>query len=137
MSELTAYEHKELKSEISALVALVVEDEWLLRADLASELEKSGWKVLEASTGERALQQLQAGEPVHLLITDIRLAGNLSGWDVAEAFRLVKPDLPIIYMSGNFVDMSRKVAGSVFLGKPCAPAKILETSRDLLQTDRS
>ncbi len=109
MSELTAYEHKGPKSEISALVALVVEDEWLLRADLASELEKSGWKVLEASTGERAFQQLQAGEPVHLLITDIRLAGNLSGWDVAEAFRLVKPDLPVIYMSGcRYVAESRR-----------------------------
>jgi CheY-like chemotaxis protein len=113
---------------------MIVEDEWILRADIAFELDKAGWSVVEASSGEAALGQLYGGAPIDLLITDIRLAGSLSGWDVAEAFRAVKPEIPIIYTSGNSVDKARKVVGSVFLSKPCASGAILETSRALIQS---
>lgn len=62
-------------------VVLVVEDEWLIRDEIVSWLRQAGWEVLEASTGEGAVG------PIDVLITDIQLAGYLSGWDVAGAFR--------------------------------------------------
>ena len=52
--------------------------------------------------------------------------GALSGWDVAEQFRAVRLGMPIIYTSGNLVDRSRGVAGSLFFDKPYRPVAIIE-----------
>jgi CheY-like chemotaxis protein len=107
----------------SSVVVLVVEDEWLLRHEIVDHLKDAGWDVLEASTGEDAVSFLETEQHVDVLVTDIQLAGNLNGWDVAEAFRASRPDIPVIYASGNSADPSRAVANSRFFAKP---ANVLE-----------
>lgn len=99
-------------------LALIVEDEWLVRLEFAEALEAAGWTVAETNSGEDALALLRKGERFHLLITDIRLHGPMTGWDVAEAFRLANPDIGIVYASGNPALEERQVAGSAFIGKP-------------------
>ena len=99
-------------------VALVVEDEWLVRDVITAALRSAGWEVLETGTGEDAIALMRAGHCIDLVFTDIQLAGVLGGWDVAEQCRAVQSDLPIIYASGNSVDRSRRVAGS----RRCASA---------------
>jgi DNA-binding response OmpR family regulator len=96
-----------------ATVVLLVEDEGIVRTALAVELEAAGWTVVEAATGEAALA---IGRKQHcdMLISDIHLGGYLSGWEVAEGLRAVKPGIPVIYMSGKSVEKSRMVPGSVF-----------------------
>ena len=64
-----------------------------------TDLRQEGWRVLEAATGVGALQALHETEKVDLLITDISLADALTGWDVAEAFRISHPEVPVIYAS--------------------------------------
>ena len=68
-----------------------------------------------------------------VLVTDIQLAGYLSGWEVAEGFRAATPDIPVVYMSGKAVDKSRMVPGSVFLSKPFAPQDVLAAARETMQ----
>ena len=101
---------------------LVVEDEGLLRLELAEELTAAGWLVREAGTGEEALRllaQFQArGEKLDFLVTDIRLPGAVDGWQVAEACRQAWPGLPVIYVSANPIVENRRVGGSAFLSKP-------------------
>src|SRR3954447_14689209 len=82
---------------------LIVEDEGLLRWEMASELRDAGWTVIEAGSGEEALAHLRAAPwiDVDIVITDIHLGGQLSGWDVAEALRARKPTIPVIYASSN------------------------------------
>lgn len=107
---------------------LVVEDEWLLRHDIAKAFRRAGWEVLEASTGEGALRLLQAaGHRINAVITDIQLAGYLSGWDVADAVRRARPDIPIVYATGITVDRRRQVSDSFFFSKPYRVADVLET----------
>jgi CheY-like chemotaxis protein len=113
---------------------LVVEDEWLVLADLAAELTQAGWNVIEARTGEGAVEELRNGHRINLLVTDIQLAGHVSGWEVAEIARTIEPDLPVIYASGNPANEARKVAGSVFLSKPCQGSKIAKLGRELVGT---
>src|SRR4029077_1691413 len=100
-----------------ARVALVVEDEWIVRNNIVNELRESGWTVVETATGEEALVLL-ADREVDVVLTDIQLAGPMTGWDVAHAARTAKPDLPIIYASANVPDPLRRVEGSLFFGKP-------------------
>jgi CheY-like chemotaxis protein len=105
---------------------LVVEDEWLLRMELAEELGEAGWRVMEAASGEDALRKLASAGKVDFLVTDIRLAGAVNGWDVAEAARRRDPCLPVIYVSANPVDESHRVLDSLFLGKPVDVRQLLE-----------
>lgn len=114
-------------------VILVVEDDWLLRQAMTSEMRSAGWQVLEASTGEAALTLPGTTGHVDLLVTDIRLAGELSGWDVAQGFRSRFSDLPIIYVSGNSPDSARMVPHSTFLSKPWAPAELMRACRRALE----
>ena len=107
-------------------VVLVVEDEWAVRCLIAQQLRDGGWDVLQATTAEDAIKCLQRGDRVDIVFTDIQLAGVLNGWDVAEQFRAVRADMPIIYTSGNSVDRSRRVVGGMFFDKPYRPTAIVE-----------
>lgn len=112
-------------------VVLVVEDDWLLRQAMVIEMRNAGWQVLEASTGEAALS-LPEMSTIDLVVTDIRLAGEMTGWDVAQGLRSRFSDLPVVYVSGNDVENDRMVSHSVFLGKPCTPDDLMRACRRAL-----
>ena len=120
----------------SKLTGLVVEDEWLLRLELAEELATAGWQVREAGSGEEALQLMDQikseGGPIDFLITDIRLGGPANGWDVAEACRKIWPGIPVIYVSATPVVEKRRVEGSAFLSKPVEVEHLIAACRRLL-----
>jgi len=118
-----------------ARVALVVEDDWLLRQSLVDDLTEEGWTVLEAESGETAFELLSEDCGISLLVTDIRLGGRLNGWDVAEAMREKDAKLAVIYVSANSALSSRQVEGSIFLSKPYMPSKLLEACRALCGGD--
>lgn len=120
-----------MHAEAENLTILVVEDEWLLRLEIVNELQNEGWTVLESSTAEDALGLIDEGKKIDLLITDIRLAGTLTGWDVAEGWRKANQKLPVIYTSGNTINETRRVPNSVFLSKPCRISEIVEVSKRL------
>jgi DNA-binding response OmpR family regulator len=115
---------------------LVVEDEGLLRLELADELSAAGWDIREAGTGEEALkllaQVVARKERFDFLVTDIRLGGAVDGWEVAEACRRAWPGLPVIYVSANPIAEHRKVPGSIFLSKPVDIDGLIVASRALL-----
>jgi CheY-like chemotaxis protein len=108
---------------------LVVEDDWLVRSSIAEYLHKAGFTVLEAHNGEAAFEVLEHGDPVDIVFTDIRLRGEHSGWDVAEAFRVRRPGVYIIYTSGHTIVPPREVSGSMYFNKPYRPEDILRACR--------
>jgi CheY-like chemotaxis protein len=85
--------------------------------------------VLESGTGEGAITLLNAHPQVDVLFTDIQLAGYLSGWDVAEAFREKRLNGLVLYASGNSIDARRQVPGSRFFRKPYTSAAIIDACR--------
>lgn len=105
---------------------LVVEDEALVRELIVLELEDAGYAVAEAEDGPTAIRLLETQEDIALLFTDIRLPGGLTGWDIAEKARALRPGLPVIYTTGFSRDELRLVAGAHFLKKPYRPAAVLE-----------
>jgi CheY-like chemotaxis protein len=120
----------------SQVTGLVVEDEWLLRLELAEELAMAGWQVREAGSGEEALKLLdqiraESGH-VDFLVTDIRLGGPVDGWEVAEACRKLWPGLPVIYVSANPIAEKRRTEGSAFFSKPVEVEQLITTCRRLL-----
>lgn len=112
--------------------AVVVEDDWMLREITVNELQEMGWTVLEAASGAGALMVLREARTVDLLVTDIQLADAITGWDVAEAFRVSDPEVPVIYASGNPSNPGRRVKESVFLSKPIDISALKLACRRLL-----
>jgi CheY-like chemotaxis protein len=113
------------------IAVLVVEDDAFLRLDLVDTFQTAGYEVVEAANAEGALRHLQDGKRIDVVVTDIQLGGDLTGWDVAEKFRAAHSETLVIYVSGNADGHARRVAGSVFFAKPCRPWDILKVCRGL------
>jgi CheY-like chemotaxis protein len=112
-------------------LVLIVEDEGMLRTDIADEFRSAGWKVLEADTAEDAIEYVRAGRRVDIVFTDIRLAGYLTGWDVGEQCRDLLKDVAVVYASGNAADRARQVQGSLFFDKPYRVEAVIEACEKL------
>lgn len=79
--------------------ALLVDDEELVRMSTASMLADLGFEVVEACSGEEALQLVTSGLVPDVLVSDHLMPG-LSGVDLARAARELQPTLPILVVSG-------------------------------------
>jgi CheY-like chemotaxis protein len=112
--------------------ALVVEDDWFVREDIAAQFREEGWQVLEAETGAQVLELLREGRSIDILVTDITLADSMTGWDVAEAVRRRYPKVPVIYASGGRDVSSRRVLDSVSVSKPFSAHDLLSAGSRLL-----
>lgn len=112
--------------------ALVVEDDWFVREDIAAQFREEGWQVLEAETGAEVLELLREGRSIDILVTDITLANSITGWDVAEAVRRRHPKVPVIYASGGRDINSRRVLDSASVSKPFSAHDLLSAGSRLL-----
>ena len=110
-------------------MVFVVEDEWLLRQDVADALRADGLTVLEASNADAALRIVAESPRIDMLITDVRLGGRITGWDVAQSFRAAHPIGGVIYVSGSPLDPARRVPNSLFFSKPYNAALLLAACR--------
>lgn len=114
-----------------ASVVLVVEDEFLVRYSVAECLRSAGFTVVEAASGEEAIALCKSGMFIDVMFTDINLVGAASGWDVADCFRINRPNAPVLYASGKAIDGQRCVPGSVFFAKPYDSAEIVKACEKL------
>lgn len=83
------------------LVVLSVEDDPLVAMGTNGTLEELGHVVIEASSGSHALAMLQSRQDVDLIVTDQGMPG-MTGIEFASAARRLRPDLPIILVTGYF-----------------------------------
>ena len=116
----------------ATLVVLVVEDEVFLRYGIASALREAGYSVVECGSGEEAVALCRSRASIDVLFTDINLGGSVSGWEVAERFRLVRPGGAVLYTSGDAIDPSRCCRNSLFFAKPYFHDDILGGCQRLL-----
>ncbi|MEO0669195.1 MAG: ATP-binding protein [Pseudomonadota bacterium] len=79
---------------------LLVEDNVDVLHALRRTLEKNGYRVRYAFSGDEAYAAFQANPEIDLLVTDIVMPGKLQGNDLADALRVTRSDLPVLLMSG-------------------------------------
>jgi len=80
---------------------LFVEDEDLIRLIVAETLVEAGIEVTEACNGEAALDLLQVPCGYDLLLTDVHMPGRLSGVDLAQQARSLRPEMPVVFVTGR------------------------------------
>jgi PAS domain S-box-containing protein len=79
---------------------LVVDDEPAVRMLVADVLEDLGYTVLDAADGGSALRVLARPVRIDLLVTDVGLPGGVNGRQVADAARVARPDLQVLFITG-------------------------------------
>lgn len=119
------------KSPPNALpTVLVVDDEEAIRQVARRVLEGEGYHVTEASNGLDAIALLERGAPLDLLMADLDMP-ELSGDEMVRRIRATRPDLRVLYVTGNIdrlLDDERPELrdGEAFLDKPFSATGLLE-----------
>ncbi|WP_404400852.1 response regulator [Pelagibacterium halotolerans] len=108
---------------------LVVEDEPLVRLDIAQALATAGFTVIEAGTAEEALEALAGRTDIDLIFTDIEMPGHLSGLDLVRIVHARWPDMPVLVTSGMRMPDASDLAR--FFPKPYDAAKIVTEAQAL------
>jgi CheY-like chemotaxis protein len=79
---------------------LVIDDEPTVRMLIIEVLEEAGYTALEAHDGPSGLSILQSDARIDLLITDVGLPGGMNGRQVADAARVTRPGLKVLFVTG-------------------------------------
>ena len=113
----------------SGALILLVEDDPLVRDQVARQLESLGYRVTSAPNGRAALDLLAGDEAFALLMTDIIMPG-LNGRQLADQARLLRPELPVLFTSGYTDDAivreGRLGSRAAFLPKPYRRAQLAD-----------
>ncbi|HEY7481538.1 MAG TPA: ATP-binding protein [Gemmatimonadales bacterium] len=115
---------------------LVVEDEPLVRYLARDILQRLGYGVLEAESGEAALATMRGATlPVDLVLSDVVMPG-LSAKALADELARIRPAVPVLYMSAypgdDVVRRGLLEAGDPFIQKPFVREELAWRVRELL-----
>ena len=105
---------------MSERICLLVDDEPAIRNLLKIVLEVAGFKSLEAESARQALRIVRdLGGALDLVVTDIVIAGDMTGIDLVNAIRDSFPSIRLIVMSGSdFQHQGVQVRNFEFIPKP-------------------
>lgn len=117
-------------------VILLIDDEPTIRMLAAEVLVEAGYIVIEAPDGPAGLRVLESNAKIDLLITDVGLPGGLNGRQVADAARVGRPSLKVMFITGYaenaVVGNGRLAEGMFVLSKPFAMDAFARRVRDIL-----
>lgn len=99
---------------------LVVEDDVLIRLVIGEHLRDCGYRVIEAESGDEAMEMLARTDlPIDLVFSDVQMPGEVDGFDLARWVRRERPMMRVILTSG--------------VAKLCDAAEYLETDGPLME----
>ena len=106
---------------------MVLEDESSIRSFIVINLIRAGYEVVEAETGEEALEKLSENPDVRVTLLDIMLPG-IDGFEVCRRVRAAYPHIGIIMLTARSQEMD-KVTGLMtgaddYVTKPFSPAEL-------------
>ncbi len=116
---------------------LVVDDEPTIRMLVAEILEDAGYRILQASDGPAGIRVLESATRIDLLVTDVGLPGGLNGRQVADAARVLRPGLKVLFITGYAenaaVGNGHLEPGMELLTKPFGMDELAARIRDMIR----
>ncbi|MBR3704077.1 MAG: response regulator transcription factor [Oscillospiraceae bacterium] len=106
---------------------LVLEDESSIRSFIVINLTRAGYEVIEAESGEEALETLKAHSDIRVALLDVMLPG-IDGFEVCRRIRATNTAIGIIMLTARSQEMD-KVTGLMtgaddYVTKPFSPAEL-------------
>jgi PAS domain S-box-containing protein len=121
----------------SGKVVLVIDDEPTIRTLATEVIQDAGYTAIEAVDGVAGLKILESGVRVDLLVTDVGLPGGLDGRQVADAGRVLRPSLKVLFITGyaeNAVVGDGHLAPDMeVMTKPFAMDALAKKIRDMVE----
>jgi CheY-like chemotaxis protein len=115
---------------------LLVEDDELVREHLSETLKSLGYAIIPCATGREAIDIVSGGAQADLLLTDVILGAGMNGHGVAQKIQELRPEMPVLYMSGYTEDAiiheGKLNPGIHFISKPFRRQEIARKLRDVL-----
>ncbi len=112
---------------------LVVDDEPLIRMLTTFLLRESGFDVLEAKNGVKALEVLASGHHVDLILTDVRMP-VMDGIELSSRLGSSHPGLPILFLSGETDPDGEALRGARCLKKPLTPQELVAAVNEVIDS---
>ena|SRR5215469_449253 len=119
----------------SAPRILLVDDDAAFGAAAAHALRAAGLEVCAAPDYRLALEELESGRPIDLLITDIVMPERVNGVALSRMARMRRPNLKVIYLSGYDIPGVEDEALGPVLSKPIDDDRLVAEVRRALSTD--
>jgi CheY-like chemotaxis protein len=115
------------------ITVLIVEDDALIRMDIADQLHDFGFEVLEAENAAKAVVCLTARPDVQVIFTDVDMPGKLDGLMLAHLVSDRWPPIKIIVTSGHRKGcVDDMPSGSRFFNKPYQPQAIASAMHEMM-----
>ncbi|MGF0237979.1 ATP-binding protein [Rhodococcus sp. IEGM1300] len=111
---------------VARLCVLVVDDDSLVLTSTGLLLEDLGHRVISATSGTQALELFKAEPGIDLVITDMAMP-KMNGEQLAQAIRVMKPDIPIILATGYAERLEGFSADLPRLPKPFTQLNLVES----------
>lgn len=112
-------------------LVLLVEDEILIRMAAADGLRDCGFAVLEAVDAAEALSLLESSAAVDLVITDVRMPGEMDGVALTREIKKDRPHLPVVIISGHLPPDEAHEADH-FIRKPVTSEQLAQVAKELI-----
>lgn len=117
---------------------LIVDDEPTIRMLISEVLNELGYSALEAADGASGLALLQSDARIDLLVTDVGLPGGMNGRQMAEAARVERPKLKVLFITGYaenaVISNGYLEAGMHVMTKPFTLENLASKIKSLLST---
>jgi CheY-like chemotaxis protein len=134
-------EEVELPTDMDAAgggeVVLVIDDDPTIRMLVGEVLAESGYAVIEAPDGPAGLKVLDSNARIDLLITDVGLPGGMNGRQVADAARVSRPNLKILFITGYaenaVIGQTRLENGMFVMTKPFQMDMLAHRIREIIE----
>jgi signal transduction histidine kinase/ActR/RegA family two-component response regulator len=113
---------------------LVVDDDTLVRRSISRLVTRMGFEVVEASSGEQALDVYGNGPAPYFVLLDLEMPG-IDGLEVLQRLRSLDPRARILVASGHRQPAKEdavRASGGVFLGKPFQSAELSAAMRSMI-----
>lgn len=94
---------------------LLVDDQDTVREPLAELLTELGYEVVQAIDGAEGLEVLKSSQPIDLLVSDVGLPGHMNGRQLADAGRVLRPNLRVMFITG-YAEKSASEGGLLATG---------------------
>lgn len=116
---------------------LIVEDEALVRHELADWLAGLGLRVLVAGDADEAIALLDSHPEIDVMMTDIIMPGSMDGLRLAHHVRERWPPVRIVVTSARFgTSQSELPLGSLFVAKPYEPPALWQALTRAIEDSR-